>query len=708
MAFCEHCGKELHDGAMFCQACGQPVSQEQVEPQIESQTEQQTEPQPELDVEPQSEPEVEPQPEPEQEQKKTFSAKRKFIILLSAVIVAALAGMAVFLVSNHNKKEIAEAAKFTKEGQEYIQDSDYEKAISPLKSALKKDPKNMAAYSSLAQAYSGLGDQKNADKTYEEAMTHLKKNKNETLPKYSGKIAYDALIHAVSRRDLEATENYMNIITKLTSQDSKGKKEDAEIQELKKQSSEMTTRALSLMMLKKIEELEKEHAEGVIVSNVDGSYPGGLCFAKLIDADDDNELELLVTYSNDDSNKFFNSDETGAVSYVWTVELWDYTGEKLKKVYSGIPYSNHYNGTGIAYLADDSGIYFVEGYYSDNVNLQINRVHNNKEEKYRSLSGTVVADGPADTSIDGKQVSIENFREELDRWTQNTTFVSLYGPQSDENDMIQTIGSVAETKEQLTKNIPEEPVENKTEKETEKGKGKGKKNSASSAMLGKIEELEQEHGKAEVAEDHGTLDGYNKYAFAKGLCAAKLINIDGDKEDELLIVYGGNDIEQYFNYEFNTDNSIDKAWSVEVWDYKDDDLVKIYSGNPFVFCGQDPIGTVWCTYKLDEKTLYITTGYIGFEEELSVDQIKDGKVEKKHEFNYVLDDSEPKILNIIIGGKDVEDSTSTDEEKTDQMENLVLFGYYYDGSDGVGETDAGDIEKTINSVQETKNILKEK
>lgn len=495
MAFCEHCGKELQDGQMFCPACGKPVNQEHSEPQTELQIKPQTEQQ----TEPKTESKTEPQTEHQQEEKKTFSTKRKFIVLLSVVIVAALAGVAVFLVTKHNEREIAESAKLTKEAQKYIQDSDYEKAVSPLKSAIKKDPKNMVAYSSLAKAYSGQGDQKNADKIYEDAMTTLAKSKNKALPKYSGKVAYDALMHAISRRDLEATQNYMNIITELTSQKSKDEKEDAEIQELKKQSSEMTTRALSLMMLKKIEELEKEHAEGTIVDNHLEVYPGGLCFAKLINADDDKEQELLVTYSNGDTSKFFNSDEEGAVCHEWTVELWDYTGKTLEKVYSGIPYSHHYNGTGIAYLTDDSEIYFVEGYYHDNINLQINRVHNKKEEKYRSLSG-IKKNDQTEASIDGKQVSLKDFNDELGRWTQNISFVGLYGSIIDESDMIGTIGSVAETKEELTKNIPEEPVEKKTEEKTQKEtkKKNGKKNSASSLMLAKIEELEQEHGTPEA------------------------------------------------------------------------------------------------------------------------------------------------------------------------------------------------------------------
>ena len=241
MAFCEHCGKELQDGQMFCPACGKPLNQEHSEPQVE--------PQPEL------------QAEPQQEEKKPFSTKRKVIILLCAVIVATLAGMAVFLVTKHHEKEIAESAKLTKEAQKYIQDSDYEKAVSPLKSAIKKDPKNMTAYSTLAQAYNGQGDQKNVDKTYEDAMTNLAKSKNKTLPKYSGRVAYDALMHAIGRRDLEATEKYMDIITELISQDSKDEKKDTEIKELKEQSSEMTIRAVSLMLLTKIEELEKDHAD---------------------------------------------------------------------------------------------------------------------------------------------------------------------------------------------------------------------------------------------------------------------------------------------------------------------------------------------------------------------------------------------------------------------------------------------------------------
>ena len=692
MAFCEHCGKELQDGAMFCPACGKQVSQEQPEPQLETKSESGSE----TKIEPPSEP---------QQVKKPFSLKRKLIVLLSAVIVAALAGMAVFLVTKHHEREIAEAAKLTKEGQAYIQDSDYEKAVSPLKSAIKKDPKNMVAYSSLAQAYSSQGDQKNADKTYEDAMTNLEKNKKKTLPKYSGKVSYDALMHAISRRDLEATQKYMNIITELTSQDGKDEKEDTEIKELKEQSSEMTIRAVSLMLLKKIEEMEKDHAEGVILHNLKDVYASGLCFARLINIDDDNESELLVAYCNDDASKFLNSDKVGEICRAWTVELWDYTGETLEKVYSGITFSGY--GTGIAYLSKESEIYFVEGYYSDaNVGLQINRVHNKKEEKYRSLSGKLHKDGGVETSIDGKQVSSNAFTDELVQWTQNITVVSLYEPQDNESDLIPTIGSVEETKEQLTKNMPEEPENKQPEKE--KSKESSKKNSASSVMLAKIEELEQEHGTPEAAEDHGTLDGYYTYVYAKGLCAAKLINIDSDKDNELLVVYGGNDIEQYFTHESNTDHSIDKAWTVEVWDYQDEELVKLYSGNPVVLYGQDPLGRVWCTYKLDKKTFYITAGYTGYETELSVTQIKDGQAEKAHEFKSLLTGIDITQYESTIDGKSADDNAfiAATDKWVDQMDRLVLFGYYGYGSDT--EISSGDIEEVLKSVEETKNLLKEK
>lgn len=128
-----------------------------------------------------------------------------------------------------------------------------------------------------------------------------------------------------------------------------------------------------------------------------------------------------------------------------------------------------------------------------------------------------------------------------------------------------------------------------------------------------------------------------------------------------------------------------------------------------MFFGQDPIGTVRCSYRLDKGIFYITEGFIGsFEEELHVIQIQDGKAERIHEFKWDLVDNDAMTFESIIDGKPVEESTFGEEANkwTDQMEKLTLFGYYT-GYGGEFETDVSVIEKTLKSVEETKQILKE-
>ena len=137
--YCTKCGKEIEEGASFCGYCGTPweensVGDEGVPPKRQ-------------------------QPAGREEAVKFKSKKRlnllPFVIIgivAAVLLVIAVTGMIVLGSPAHRYDRQLSL------GEKYLDELDYEKAISAYKAAIEIDPKNPEAYRALAELYLATGD----------------------------------------------------------------------------------------------------------------------------------------------------------------------------------------------------------------------------------------------------------------------------------------------------------------------------------------------------------------------------------------------------------------------------------------------------------------------------------------------------------------------------------------------------------------------
>lgn len=126
-----------------------------------------------------------------------------------------------------------------------------------------------------------------------------------------------------------------------------------------------------------------------------------------------------------------------------------------------------------------------------------------------------------------------------------------------------------------------------------------------SAQLDRDEELWGRYGGYlellyEYAEKYGMNDviySEEMMGYLEGLAFAKLLDFDGNGTEELMVAYS-------FKEE-----GIDKAL-IEVWDYADGELIKVFEEEPFTeIVSDNTIATIYMN-KIDER-YHIITGYTG-------------------------------------------------------------------------------------------------
>lgn len=126
--YCENCGKELIDGASFCDSCGAAAPAESA---------------------------------PADAAPRGFGNRRKIIILIIAAAVALFGTVtAVAVVSNVSiSAKVNDALELA---QRYLNEYNYEQAIVEFQRVLKLDIGNVEAYLGLAEAYVAMGDKQSA------------------------------------------------------------------------------------------------------------------------------------------------------------------------------------------------------------------------------------------------------------------------------------------------------------------------------------------------------------------------------------------------------------------------------------------------------------------------------------------------------------------------------------------------------------------
>ena len=412
MSFCQNCGKKLDDGVVFCRYCGARVDDQPAAA-----------------------------PKTPQEGKQSNRGMVIGVIAACVVILIAAAAITYFIIKDRNDPE--KVAALNDKGRKYLEEQDYEKAVDPFHQAIKIDPDNMEAYDGLATAYSALDDNNQVTQTYDTAMEQLRKKKGKTLPEKAAKVAADATLHAVEQRDSDKANDYIKIINDLMPGEST---DDPEIEDIRRQTGDLTNYAAALALLDKLEALEKENGEEIVHKvpfEGDEKYgfmnAQGVCFAKLVNTDSDHEQELVVAYGGFDLEKYSVPGDTGKTPKyeAWTVEVWDYSNGTVKTIYTGNPVMEYaYDGhqdISIRYKEEEETLYLVEGWTFNNVdtNIQVQKVNNGKTARHQELKAPnqklgTGGEGEFVYELDGKRVAEDDYIKAFDKWMDKTTSMSFF------------------------------------------------------------------------------------------------------------------------------------------------------------------------------------------------------------------------------------------------------------------------------------------
>lgn len=186
-----------------------------------------------------------------------------------------------------------------------------------------------------------------------------------------------------------------------------------------------------------IKSYEEKYGSAKLNVNEEKQFWTGLCFAKLLDFNDDGVDELILAYQ----------EETSQIDNVkYYIELWEYAGESAQKEASQISWSGNdspyfggfsiceYNGKYLLNLTDNAG---WENYY-----------YGSKNDGNVGLVHEIVWEGDeieGDWYLDGEHISVETYQNYYETYHANATWYGF--SQAECNDIIKE--EISKTKEKL-------------------------------------------------------------------------------------------------------------------------------------------------------------------------------------------------------------------------------------------------------------------
>lgn len=180
------------------------------------------------------------------------------------------------------------------------------------------------------------------------------------------------------------------------------------------------------------------------------------------------------------------------------------------------------------------------------------------------------------------------------------------------------------------------------------------------AYYNKLLELQEKYGEGEKL-----FSPFYNGDYLTGLCFAKLADMNGDQQEELILIYGSHDNE----------SSVSSAlvYKEEVWEYKNNQIQNVYQGD--VLQGGDAmLATSYITNKNNQ--FYITVGHTGYKCKYQVwgyddNQFTVVKTMESDPFTYKIDD---KAVSISEYEKEVETWTETEYDLNygTESEDLTL------------------------------------
>lgn len=322
---------------------------------------------------------------------------KKITILLLIVCILVAAAIAAYLsVMSQPEKRYERALKTA---EKYMEEENYDQAIASYKQAISIDPKQVEPYRQLAKAYIATEDTDAAEETYDTITGIIIQEYKDTGAVLDGaKDVYkDTIDHYGETGDTEKIKEEADEVIEILDDEN----DRNEVEQL---------RDFYLMnwgYYNKLQELEKTQGEADVSSEADdlGTYTfcSGLCFAKLVDFNNDGQEELVVAYQMSDGSKYVK-------------EVYGYKDEEVHKLLFGdgfVMFGIH-DRVKISILSKDDQSYLIDGEIADLYeNDIIYGYQNDSFEKVKTITATGFN---AVYSVDDRTVSESTYTSACEEW----------------------------------------------------------------------------------------------------------------------------------------------------------------------------------------------------------------------------------------------------------------------------------------------------
>lgn len=206
------------------------------------------------------------------------------------------------------------------DGEKYLKEKDYQQAETAFEEAIELDSKCIEAYQGLVEVYQGTEDNEHLEKVYKDAVAMIN---DECMA--NGKISEDwEKFYSTTIEYFEQQNDKEYVLTLITDLQKLTSNEDV-IRALnqKKENYRRSERYEAYYQL--ILEYQEKYGECELIEDGYESYLKGLCFAKLLDFNQDGDEELIIAYFDPARAEAFYDHE---------LEIWDYLDGELRQVYS--------------------------------------------------------------------------------------------------------------------------------------------------------------------------------------------------------------------------------------------------------------------------------------------------------------------------------------------------------------------------------------
>lgn len=317
--------------------------------------------------------------------------------------------------SNKEKPEPS-CLDYMKTGQTQLSQSDFEGAEESFQKAIKLEPKRLEAYQCLVDTYNGMQEPEKVATAYKNAIKIITDEYTATheLPTGSEDFYFNAIDFFESQTETEyASQLVSDMINMTSNQEVKGK--------LEKKQAEYTLAKRYEAYSQLLSEYTASYGNCTVAyPNAYETYLTGLCFAKLIDFNQDGAEELLVAYYDPARHNGM---------WIHDVEVWTYQDGELLQVFGEVSMTNG-DVSGYIMLTDiDNHLYLSSGTLGAPSEVYLWEYTGEQFSQARSF----YYNPGVKFEIDGVSVTKTECEEALQQWQSNSIQYYLVSPDQDGN-----------------------------------------------------------------------------------------------------------------------------------------------------------------------------------------------------------------------------------------------------------------------------------